>query len=251
MGRMKNPEEHIGERFGRLTIVEYIPADKGDTCYKCVCDCSPDKIIEVKWTDLTQKRRQSCGCFKKEQGFFRALDLTGQIFGDFRAIEKTDMRKSGKVVWLAECCHCGHKDYFSTRQLKVLPDRHCPVCHKLPHNSKGEEKIVNLLSLQQFSFSSEKTFEGCSNPKTGAKLRFDFYVENKWIVEFDGIQHFEITPFSRDLEYVKLKDETKNQYCRDNHIPLIRIPYYAYDDMTLLDLIPSSSRYLVVTGKER
>lgn len=250
MGRLKNPEEYIGRRFTMLTIVGYVPANKGDTIFECVCDCSPDKKILIPWTDLTQKRRQSCGCLQRKQGFLRALDLTNQIFGDFRAIEKTDKRKSGKVVWLAECTRCGHKDYFSTRQLKAVKDRHCPVCHNLPHNSKGEEKIANLLSLQHLEFSSEKSFDGLISPKGNRTMRFDFFVDNKWLIEFDGIQHFKVTPWSKDLEYIKVKDTIKNNFCKKNKIPLIRIPYFAYEDMTLLDLIPSSSRYLVVTGKE-
>lgn len=247
MGRLKNPESYIGKRFGKLTIVGYISEDKGSTHFECVCDCSPNKKIIVEWTDLNTKRKQSCGCFQKEQGKYRALDLTNQVFGDFKAVEKTDLRKNGKVVWLCKCVHCGHEELLSTRQLKAVLDRHCPVCHELSHNSKGEEKIAELLKLQGLSFEMEKSFDGCKSRKN-IKLRFDFFVNNSWLIEFDGIQHFQITAWSKDLDYIKEKDEIKNSFCRKNGYPLIRIPYWEYDNMTLLDLIPSSSRFLVVKG---
>lgn len=80
------------------------------------------------------------------------------------------------------------------------------------------------------------------------RLRFDFFVENSWLIEFDGIQHFERTAWSKNLEYIKEKDEVKNEFCRKNGYPLIRIPYWEYDNMTLLDLLPNTSRFLVVKG---
>lgn len=247
MGRLKNPESHIGERYGKLTIVGYIPEDEGPTHFRCVCDCSPDKPLIVEWTDLKNKRKQSCGCWQKEQGKFRALDLMNQVFGDFKALEKTDFRKSGKVVWRCKCLRCGHEELLSTRQLKAVPDRHCPVCHELSHNSKGEEKICELLKWQNLLFETEKSFEGCKSKKN-IRLRFDFFVEGSWLIEFDGIQHFERTAWSKDLEYIKEKDEVKNEFCRKNGYPLIRIPYWEYDNMTLLDLLPNTSKFLVVKG---
>ena len=39
----------------------------------------------------------------------------------------------------------------------------------------------------------EKTFSTCINPKTGKQLRFDFYVNNKYLIEYDGIQHYRTT----------------------------------------------------------
>lgn len=247
MSRLKDPESYIGKRYGKLTIVGLVNEDKGPTHFECICDCSPEKIRIIEWTDISQKRKQSCGCFQKEQGKYRALDLTDQIFGDFRAAEKTDLRKSGKVVWRCYCTRCGHMELLSTRQLKAVPDRHCPVCHSLSHNSKGEEKIAELLRLQGLPFEMEKSFEECKSRKN-IRLRFDFFVDNSWLIEFDGEQHFKVTPWSLDLDYVKEKDETKNDFCRKVGYPLIRIPYWEYENMTLLDLIPSSSRFLAVKG---
>ena len=57
-------------------------------------------------------------------------------------------------------------------------------------------------------------------------------------IEYDGEQHFYPVKFgstpNEALEKYKktcLHDEIKNQYCKDNNIPLIRIPYWEKDNM--------------------
>lgn len=40
-------------------------------------------------------------------------------------------------------------------------------------------------------------------------------------------------------------DSFKNKWCKENHIPLIRIPYTQLDEMTLQDLQLTTSRFIV------
>jgi very-short-patch-repair endonuclease len=65
--------------------------------------------------------------------------------------------------------------------------------------------------------------------KSRRKLPFDFYLTDKKIcIEYDGEQHYKpIEKFGGDksLNRVKKNDELKNQYCNQNGIKLIRIPY--------------------------
>jgi len=56
--------------------------------------------------------------------------------------------------------------------------------------SHGERKIGQLLKENNISFVREKTFESCRFTDTHALARFDFYVDNKYLIEFDGAQHF-------------------------------------------------------------
>jgi hypothetical protein len=41
-------------------------------------------------------------------------------------------------------------------------------------------------------FETQKTFDSCRSTKTNAKLKFDFYVNNDFLLEYDGRQHFEV-----------------------------------------------------------
>jgi very-short-patch-repair endonuclease len=49
--------------------------------------------------------------------------------------------------------------------------------------STGENKIAALLKENNISFEQEKILL--------KNYRFDFYVNNLYIIEYDGIQHFE------------------------------------------------------------
>ena len=117
--------------------------------------------------------------------------------------------------------------------------------------SKGEQKIFEILSRAGLMFRQEVSFKnlnGFSKP-----LRFDFAIYNSKgkllaCIDFDGIQHFEFTPhfqktkadFRKQLEY----DIRKNKFCLANKIPLIRIPYWDLDDLTLEKILYNSA-YLV------
>ena len=55
-------------------------------------------------------------------------------------------------------------------------------------------------------------------------------INDKLLIEYDGIQHFEeVEIFRESLTYIQKNDDIKNQYCKDNDIKLIRIPYWDYD----------------------
>ena len=80
-----------------------------------------------------------------------------------------------------------------------------------------------------------------------AYLPFDFYINDKYIVEYDGEQHFKNTKFF-DFYKCKKHDLIKNKYCFDNNIPLIRIPYNAI--YTLDDLKLKTTRFLLTPENE-
>ena len=80
--------------------------------------------------------------------------------------------------------------------------------------------------------------------KVGAELngylRFDFAVLNEnneviRLIEFDGMQHINMNNYFNDFALPE-RDERKNQYAKEKGIPLIRIPYYKRDTLTLEDL---------------
>lgn len=81
-------------------------------------------------------------------------------------------------------------------------------------------------------------FLDCCNIKP---LPFDFYLpEYNVCIEYDGIQHFEPTRFNKKMTIEeandnfiqqKFRDEIKNNYCKNNNIKLLRIPYTEYDNI--------------------
>ena len=65
-------------------------------------------------------------------------------------------------------------------------------------------------------------------------LPFDFYLHDYNVcIEYDGIQHFKpIEYFGGEEAFQKrqLNDKIKTEYCIDNHITLIRLPYTLSED---------------------
>ena len=62
------------------------------------------------------------------------------------------------------------------------------------------------------------------------------------LIEFDGIQHTINNNYFKD-DTIQKRDNIKNKYAKDNNIPLVRIPYYKRDNITLEDLL--TDKYLV------
>ena len=121
-----------------------------------------------------------------------------------------------------KCQNCG-KIFVSTLQRFLQHGGQlCRDCSKT--ESVGEVRIRKYLENKGIDFKQEYWFNDCRdiNP-----LPFDFYLPSKnTIIEFDGRQHFEETDhFSYPLEKVRSHDKIKNQYCKQNGIRLIRIPY--------------------------
>lgn len=59
----------IGQRFGRLTVIDYAddlvsPSGYHTVMWKCHCDCGTEVVIRGKC--LTQGVTKSCGCYQKD-----------------------------------------------------------------------------------------------------------------------------------------------------------------------------------------
>lgn len=116
--------------------------------------------------------------------------------------------------------------YESTPR-NLIRGRGCPKCKE----SKGEKAISTYLSNNSINYISQYRFKNCKNIK---ELPFDFYIEDKLLIEFDGEQHFKpVKVFGGEDGFDKRKknDTIKNKYCLDNKIPLLRIPYWEKDNI--------------------
>lgn len=86
----------------------------------------------------------------------------------------------------------------------------CSICF----SSNGENKIYNYLSDNGINFERQKRFPTCIYKNM---LPFDFYIDEKVLVEFDGIQHFEHnTLFDKTdpLSGRQTRDKIKNNWAK-------------------------------------
>ena len=233
-----------GERFGRLLVIKDSGERKNQKIvWECKCDCG--NTIFVPTTYLTRGDTKSCGCLQKDRtSQSRRKDLTNQKFGSLLALEPTEERKAGQIVWKCKC-DCGNLHYVPTSDLTTGHTTSCG-CTKY---SRGASKVADLLHKYNIPFLSEYTFNNCRFEDTNKVARFDFYVQNKYIIEFDGVQHFQPTSGWNTVEKYEqtcAHDKIKNEYCKKNNIPLIRIPYTQEDKLTINDLLLKTSKFRIV-----
>ena len=224
-----------GQIFGRLTVLEQAeniitPNGRSHVAWRCLCECG--NIVNVRSDCLRNGCTVSCGCKVKEvfntAGKRRISNLAGKQFGRLTVIKDSGKReKGGGVLW--ECqCSCGNIAYVSTSNL-TRPKESTISCGCA--KSKGEGKIISALFEAQIPFITQKRFDTCVFPETNRHLVFDFYLpEQNILIEYDGEQHFHKVKNDRyGYEGIVARDNYKNQWCKENNIPLIRIPYTDYD----------------------
>ncbi len=122
----------------------------------------------------------------------------------------------------------------------VVPDNfihgtRCPVCNE----SKGEQKIRHYCEDNNEIFTPQyNKLPGLISDK-GNPLKPDFVLfydkektKVKGVIEYDGIGHFDENVFGKEsYERTIYHDQLKNEYCKKNNIPLLRIPYWEFDNI--------------------
>lgn len=220
--------DYVNQKFGKLTVLEmlYNYNNTNSTYARCICDCGNETIANM--SNIKNGHTKSCGCYEKSSRYNRNnhyIDIKGQKFGMLTVIEKTDKRSTnGSMIWKCKC-DCGNYTEANTSNLKRLHTFSCGCRHR----SKTEILINNLLSSLNIKFEEEKRFEDCKNSSNTDMLPFDFYIKDKnLIIEYDGQHHFESIPHwggDEKFKHTIENDNIKNQYCIDNNITLLRLPY--------------------------
>ena len=161
--------------------------------------------------------------------------MRNKKFGKLIALNPIQRRNKNKnVIWYCKC-DCGNYTEVESLNLRTGHTTSCGICQK----SKGEQKIKNILDSANIRYFHEYTFEDCINPKTGRKLRFDFYLPDyNCCIEYNGKQHYskEGTWYKdkeNDFYECLERDVIKKEYCRMNSLQLVRISFLEYNKITL------------------
>lgn len=248
---MCNRNKLIGQKFGRLTVLEIEHDPPFDTakghCYdlKCLCDCGEISIVRSNLLQTGQTK--SCGCLKNEPR--EVESLVGRRFGKLVVLERAPSKryKDGIARTTWRCvCDCGNVAEVLANNLLINITTSCGCMV-----SRGEEKIAKILSENNIDFLTEYTFSDLVS-RTGTPYRFDFAIlfPQLYLIEYDGIQHFKNRDdngwnTAENLLAVQERDKEKNKYCINNNIPLIRIPYYHYNKLSLVDLLVNTTNFLL------
>jgi hypothetical protein len=154
----------------------------------------------------------------QEEFIKKAMAVHGNIYDYSKVNYETTLTK---VIII-----CPIHGEFEQTPNKHLDGSGCNLCN----SSRGEKAVRNFLNKNKIKFTEQKTFDDCIYIN---KLKFDFYLPvYNILVEFQGIQHYQEfkTYFHKEgrksFEIQLERDKIKKQYCIDNNIRLIEIPYY-------------------------
>lgn len=113
--------------------------------------------------------------------------------------------------------------------------RGCDICSK---KTFGEEYIEKSFINENIVFEKQKSFQDLINPKTGRKLRIDFWIPCLNIgIEVDGIQHRKSIPhWGGEKEYISqiYRDNIKNRFFEREGYKLVRITNQELEKIKLI-----------------
>lgn len=136
-------------------------------------------------------------------------------------------------------CSCGESYFIKLNHLVYQSKTRCNRCSKKQSQSSYDTEQICI--KYNFNYKLEYLFDNCKNKR---RLPFDCAIldslnEVKILIELDGKQHFEPVRFNgmqdeialETYKYTKNNDKIKDKYCIDNKIPLLRIPYWAFNNI--------------------
>lgn len=230
----------IGNKYGKLTVISFYQKNI-DRHYIWTCKCDCGNIENIEGTRLRSREKNQCNECSRKEHIPQYIDETNNIYGALKVIKYDENKSHSKnAYWICQC-QCGN--IISVSGIKLRNGQISCGCLK----SKGEFKINQLLTENNFYYKTQIKFSNCINPKTNKELPFDFGVykdknktELKYLIEYDGQQHFDYKNrwynTEEDFKEQQERDKIKDKYCKDNNIPLIRISYNQYDSLTIEDL---------------
>lgn len=215
-----NRVDLTGQVFGALSVIEFSHKEDRKLFWKCQCQCG--KIIEVSSGHLLSNHTRSCGCLTSQYiSNSNIINYQNQKIGKLFILEQAGI-KEHSMYW--HCvCDCGNKCVVSSDYLhrSKLPSCGCV-------RSIGESTIKKYLDILEYNYKQQYVFADLIDKNN---LRFDFAIfkDNKLfcLIEYQGEQHFFNT--TKGLwKNPDSHDKMKRQYCKDNGIKLIEIPYYDF-----------------------
>lgn len=241
----------IGDIFGKLTVID---KQAGRNCWKCLCECG--NITFLSGSRLRNGITKSCGCLRENTILASRLNFK-KSFKDWCIENNLQYILNLWDYELNNCdpCNVGFKSrkecYFKcpnglhdSEAFKIsnsvnnyLQSGYFFICRKcMLQSSQSEEHINNFLYNFGYNYIRQYKFVDCKDIHS---LPFDFYLPDfNIVIEYDGEHHFyPINHGENDkektiskFESTKKHDKIKTDYCKRNHIKLIRIPYYKIDD---------------------
>lgn len=231
VARRKNKKDYITDVYNINSNIEVIGEYVG-THNKILhhCKICGNDFLMTPHNVLSGQGCPKCGVLRRAN----SQRKTQNEYIDEVANKNLDIDVIGKYInchhkILHRCKICNYE--WRVTPADILSGKGCPNCNI----SKGENIILNFLYKNEIKYQREYKFNDCKNKNP---LPFDFYLPYYNIcIEYDGKQHFQpIDYFGGEsaFESQKERDNIKTQYCKENNIKLLRIPYWEFENIEII-----------------
>lgn len=224
MKKLKTEEEYIVELAEKNPFVKLVgnyhesltPTEHLCLIHNVVWSPTPARV-------LSGGGCKQCGSEKISNYFMKPRqDYIEELSDKNRDVELIGEYLGGKKPTQHYCKI--HNVEFVASPESVLKGRGCSHCVE----SKGERLVRQWLEKCDIKYKYQEPFDDCRDV---LPFPFDFYLpEFNVCIEYDGKQHFEPIEYfggQEAFEYTQKHDKIKNEYCKNNNIKLLRIPYFA------------------------
>lgn len=223
----------IGQKINKWSVID-ICNDRRHPDAICVCECGTTKRVGVR--NLINDASKDCGCGRKKMlRDTRTKNLIGKKFGMLTVVEMLEESDKFKRRMYRCVCECGNETIVPSVSLVTEHTLSCGCINS--YYNMYIDKYLSEIGIKHMKEYSVKI--------DGSNYRFDFYLPDyNLFIEYDGQQHFMPVRFSGSNEEknyeafkkTQYRDGVKNQYCSDNNIELLRIPYWECKNIeTIID----------------
>lgn len=183
----------------------------------------------------TSAQGQRFSVTHNEDNYIYNANLYAKLHNYQCIVKKWKMGNFNQPDILCEC-ECGEEYWCKFNMWKHDHLGLCPTCRKT--SSKYEEFVVEFLKENNVEFIRQYRFNDCRNLKP---LPFDFYLPKyNYCIEVDGEQHYDkdraivskndFKNSKEELFNLRIRlDNIKTNYCKNNNIGLLRIPYWEFN----------------------
>ena len=196
------------------------------TPMKFRCSLHPNEDLYISYDSLNQGH--GCRMCARELSSKKqrlSFDFVKQAFDNkgFDLLDDTYINAHTPMRYL---CRTHPNIIHTTTYLHLTQRVGCPLCA----GSKAEHKVREYLNRSGIDYIYQYRTDECKNIK---HLSFDFLLPARKIaIEVNGKQHYEPIDYFGGIKTFKkqqINDDIKRNYCKENNILLIEIPYWNFD----------------------